>query len=1080
MAFRRVNRSKKVPGVKLRPADPSARKDLRTPESTWTHSSGLDSDEETTHADLCPRPFKGFVLCATGINDKTSLFKLALELGAQSVSDLTDRVTHLIAQEPGSAKYRCALENGIPIMHPSWITESHKIWLKGDDVDVAESIEQYRLPPFAGVVLCVSGIEDVNRRMEINRKVTQGGGTYVKQIERPVRVTHLLCANTCEGESEKVRYAEKFNRLGEARIHIVWEDWFWDSLRFGGRFDEEAYIVSNPRPPPRALPEGPPPGSATILDESGVSSEIRNVQASAADGAPIPGSSSRGDENDDEELASVKRVPAVTLTLWESILKPRGFELQQGRLIRSPSKSQSATNGRRDTSYRRETSPSARAARRGALREGDGDPHAPASAISSFRRSRSFAPATKDVSTPLSRQPFRRAPTASERTSSMSFLGRAVGPVLAAGGISADMPVASSSANAGPSRATSAAPENAGGAESDGHDTGAGVSESARTLFQGKRIRALGEARCASVRKAIEDCGGSWVAAHDDDDDSVDFIIVRLVSGSALFRREGDEDARAKYRTECWLERCIFEERICAPEEHVAFAPLGIEAPVPGTEDMVISYSGLDQSEACWVRRLLRGLGIAHAPNFSRRTTHLLCPSGEGAKADKAREWGTPIVDIDWLAALARTGEAPPMHSTLSAAGDVVVQRGDHVDLQVVDYQGEPEVMLATQHPREAARSAGERDRKGKGKEKEKASRDVSMVDITNEDHAPRAQSLSYYDAPADAPAQAAEEIESFGIPALLLGDSPVGQPTRIPPRSGPSRTPSPPVDANFDREVSLPAAPPPTEPSSEAECDRSTSSEPSIPSRLHDERVPSSESPSPMRMPGVRTPTTPARVTKQATKVLQESITTLLGKRPAAEAVVPERDSAMKRTKSGTDVLLGKRARPLNRTRSNMSFTGDLTPGRASPVLSPVPPSARSRAGSKTPVSAAATGRAEPASESGAVPLLDVPGRKPRTAPSGDEGDNSFIAAEGPEGTHVMYADPRQHGVRERLKHLFDVTGSGDVEVDADGVGGSMDVEEMTLPQLPDVVSATASGSGSGRRGTGRRRGRGRKSTRA
>lgn len=89
MNHRRVNRSKKVrscalstcvvveivakvPGVKLRPADPSARKDLRTPDSTWTHSSGLDSDEETTHADLCPRPFKGLVLCATGISDKVS------------------------------------------------------------------------------------------------------------------------------------------------------------------------------------------------------------------------------------------------------------------------------------------------------------------------------------------------------------------------------------------------------------------------------------------------------------------------------------------------------------------------------------------------------------------------------------------------------------------------------------------------------------------------------------------------------------------------------------------------------------------------------------------------------------------------------------------------------------------------------------------------------------------------------------------------------------------------------------------------------------------------------------------------
>ena len=141
-------------------------------------------------------------------------------------------------------------------MHPSWIIESHRIWLHGDDVDVPLSIKRHRLPPFSGVVLCVSGIEDVSKRMQINHEVTKAGGVYVKHLERPVKVTHLLCANTCEGESEKVRYAQKFNEKGEARIRIVWEDWFWDSLRFGGRFDEEAYLVSNPRPPPRVLPPG--------------------------------------------------------------------------------------------------------------------------------------------------------------------------------------------------------------------------------------------------------------------------------------------------------------------------------------------------------------------------------------------------------------------------------------------------------------------------------------------------------------------------------------------------------------------------------------------------------------------------------------------------------------------------------------------------------------------------------------------------------------------------------------------------------------------------------------------------------
>ena len=99
----------------------------------------------------------------------------------------------------------------------------------------SQSLEQHRLPVFSGVVLTVSGIDDVERRTDINRLLTQQEGTYVKNLERPVRVTHLLCSG--DVETDKMRYAKKFNTKGEAAIHLVWEEWFWDSLRFGGQSD---------------------------------------------------------------------------------------------------------------------------------------------------------------------------------------------------------------------------------------------------------------------------------------------------------------------------------------------------------------------------------------------------------------------------------------------------------------------------------------------------------------------------------------------------------------------------------------------------------------------------------------------------------------------------------------------------------------------------------------------------------------------------------------------------------------------------------------------------------------------------
>lgn len=86
----------------------------------------------------------------------------------------------------------------------------------------------------------------------INRTVTTEGGEYIKTLERPVRATHLLCASTIEGEvTEKMKYAEKFNKAGEARIKIIWEEWLWDCLTLGGvhlffldQYSTSAYVLA--------------------------------------------------------------------------------------------------------------------------------------------------------------------------------------------------------------------------------------------------------------------------------------------------------------------------------------------------------------------------------------------------------------------------------------------------------------------------------------------------------------------------------------------------------------------------------------------------------------------------------------------------------------------------------------------------------------------------------------------------------------------------------------------------------------------------------------------------------------------
>lgn len=186
-------------------------------------------------------------------------------------------------------------------------------------------------------------------------------------------------------------------------------------------------------------------------------------------------------DGEEEEVANIKCVPAMTLQLWESLLKPRGFEITGGKLARSPSKSQAQAGGDTDMS-----SPlhSKTLKSREKARESDRD--AIGSVISSFKRVNSFAPVVKEktaASASTLRQPFRRMPAVAEPGTSASGSQRPSMP----------------------------------------------AQDAASTkLFAGFKFRALGEARSANVRTEIEGCGGRMLM-DDEADEDVDFIIVRLV-----------------------------------------------------------------------------------------------------------------------------------------------------------------------------------------------------------------------------------------------------------------------------------------------------------------------------------------------------------------------------------------------------------------------------------------------------------------------------------------------------------------------------------------------------------------------
>ena len=338
------------------------------------------------------------------------------------------------------------------------------------------------------MVLCPSGIADITRRTRINNLLVANEGTYLKNLERPVKVTHLLCSG--DEETEKMRYAEKFNSRGEAKIYLVWEEWFWDSLDFGGRFNEAKYDVRKPRPERKTIGEGI---FSNIVIQTTLECLVLNDQVSSSapqssEQPPTPQNSILDEMEDERAFANV--LPDATLLLWSKLLERRGYQITDGEVVLSPSKA-----GVPPPNAKKSDIPS---------RPDSSHLHASGSVISSLRRAPPVVQANPGTS---KRLPFRRSSSSATGAGAIASgcEAAAARPLLEKQPTTTEM-VGEAEASQSRSRP---APSNAGS-----------------MIFVGRVFRALGEAKCPNVRSAIDELGGRMST---DEDEDVDFIIVRLV-----------------------------------------------------------------------------------------------------------------------------------------------------------------------------------------------------------------------------------------------------------------------------------------------------------------------------------------------------------------------------------------------------------------------------------------------------------------------------------------------------------------------------------------------------------------------
>lgn len=155
-------------------------------------------------------------------------------MGAVTKLDLTSDVTHLIVGNIDTPKYKYVAKErqDIKVLRPGWVEKVRESWLEAEETDVAALEEEYKLPTFYGLQICVTGFDDADERMGLQQAVNDNGGLYQGDLTK--QVTHLVAA---EAKGKKYEYA------GMWHIKRVSIEWVRDSLKRGMALDETYYSL---------------------------------------------------------------------------------------------------------------------------------------------------------------------------------------------------------------------------------------------------------------------------------------------------------------------------------------------------------------------------------------------------------------------------------------------------------------------------------------------------------------------------------------------------------------------------------------------------------------------------------------------------------------------------------------------------------------------------------------------------------------------------------------------------------------------------------------------------------------------
>ncbi|KAF3088797.1 hypothetical protein TWF102_008487 [Orbilia oligospora] len=291
-------------------------------------------DEGTTAAD---HPFKGLILCCTSVSAdiRNDITAKATDLGAVWKQDLTSDATHLIVGDLATQKYRYVAKQrpDVKPMRISFIEKAHEAWVATKSIPIHELEVEHAFPPFLGLRICSTNINDEKERQKIQKITEENGGTYSGDLTK--QVTHLVASNP---EGKKYQFAKQWG------IKIVSLEWFHHSVERGMALDEAYFSFDLP------------------ASERGQGAWVRSATGKRKLSEREGSGSSDGRVKSDPAKRKIKRAASDRLssgsqTLWGDIMGTKAVKVDKPNEWgtdapqRTSSKAESSTTGPVDVPY---------------------------------------------------------------------------------------------------------------------------------------------------------------------------------------------------------------------------------------------------------------------------------------------------------------------------------------------------------------------------------------------------------------------------------------------------------------------------------------------------------------------------------------------------------------------------------------------------------------------------------------------------------------------------------------------------------------------------------------------------------